>query len=95
MKSKYSSYSHGLRVSDIVYYKYNLSMSFLNSEVCQTYRALVLDREFLYAKQTRFGIRSFFKYKFMCLEKRQFFYEETKNIRTVKYIKGGWLWELG
>lgn len=84
MKSKYNSYSHGLRVSDIVYYKYNL----FNSITSKTYRALVLDREFLYSNQTKFGLRSFFKYKFMCLEKKEVFFEETKNIKTVRYIKG-------
>lgn len=87
MKSKYSSYRNGLRVNDIVYYRYNLGFFDLtNSKI---YRALVLDREFLYAKPTRFGIRSFFKYNLMCLEKRHVFCEETKNIRTVRYIEGG------
>ena len=87
MKSRYSSYRNGLRVNDIVYYKINLG--FLGSLNSKIYRALVLDREFLYAKPTRFGIRSFFKYTLMCLEKRQVFCEETKNIKTVRYIEGG------
>ena len=55
----------------------------------KTYRVLVLDRQFLYAKSTRFGIRSFFKYKLMCLEKREVFFEETQNIKTIRYIEGG------
>ena len=86
MGNRYNSYRNGLEVSDIVFFKYKLD--FFKMLSSKTYRALVLDRELLFAKPTRFGTRSFFKYKLMCLDSKKVFFEETKNIRTIKYLKG-------
>ena len=84
MKQTYSSYKSGLEIGDIVYFKLSGRQFFSNSI---KYNALVLDREFLYENQTRYGIRSFFKYKFLDTTNHKIFDIETKHIKVFKTLK--------
>ena len=85
MKHVYSSYRDGLEIGDLVYFKLvNLApFTYTNSR----FNVLVLDREFLYSNDTRYGIRSFFKYKFLNTSNNRVFDIETKNIRVLKTFK--------
>jgi len=52
----YSSYKSGLKIGDYVHYEYNcIFTTFIE-------RSLVLDREHLFTKETKWGERSFFEY---------------------------------
>lgn len=86
-KSTYSSYKEGLEIGDIVYYDIK---NVIFSHKSPGYSALVLDREFLYEKETRYGIRRFFKYKFLDINsnfKNKIFDIETKHMKVCKTIK--------
>ena len=86
-KVTYSSYKNGLEVGDIVYYNIK-NIPFLTQSL--EYKALVLDREFLFEQETRYGIRSFFKYTFLDIDskiKKKMFDIKTQNIRVLKTIK--------
>ena len=83
MKHVYSSYRDGLEIGDLVYFK--LVNQFFN--INSRFNVLVLDREFLYSNDTRYGIRSFFKYKFFDIANNRIFDIETKNIRVLKTFK--------
>ena len=84
MKQKYSSYRSGLEIGDMVYFKRSFRQYFSNGV---KHNALVLDREFLYENETRYGVRRFFKYKFLDIHKNKVFDIETKYIRVLKTFK--------
>lgn len=86
-KVEYSFYKNGLEVGDIVYYNIK-NIPFLSQS--PEYRALVLDREFMFEQETSYGIRSFFKYTFLDIDSKiikKIFNIETKNIKVLKTIK--------
>ena len=85
MNKKYSSYRNGLEIGDLVYYGSSNSFFF---KYAGKYNGLVLDREFLFKKDTRFGVRSFFKYMMLNIETQQIIEVETQNIKVLKTIKG-------
>ena len=85
MNKKYSSYRNGLEIGDLVYYGSSNSFFF---KYTGKYNGLVLDREFLFKKDTRFGVRSFFKYMMLNIETQQIIEVKTQNIKVLKTIKG-------
>ena len=84
MKQVYSSYRSGLEIGDMIYFKLSNKQFFSNITV---HDALVLDREFLYENETRYGIRRFFKYKFLDIHRNKVFDIETKYIKVLKTFK--------
>ena len=88
---KYSSYSNGLKVGDLVYYEFNNSLQVLPYKNSNSKRlCIVLHREFLFKNETRWGERKFFKYKIIN-SNREIFELKTQNIRILK--RTGALWE--
>ena len=91
-KEKYSSYKSGLEVGDLVYFNILSKHFFVDNT---KYNAVVLGREFLYEKETRFGIRKFFRYTLLGNisgfetqgKTSDIFNIETRHIRVLKTIK--------
>ena len=68
MSNKYSSYTNGLKIGDLINYEYkntpHLSYSSSKSQSRGEF-GIVLYREFLYENSTQWGDRKFFLYKIM------------------------------
>jgi hypothetical protein len=54
---KYSSYKNGINIGDFIKYK-----ATINSFFQYTGKGLIIDRKFLFCKDTKWGERSFFEY---------------------------------
>ena len=88
-QEKYSVYKNGLKVGDLVDYKYYIfgkgkSSGYLLSSI-------VLERKHLFNKDTRWGPKGFFEYKMMninskfLIEERKFIKVKTQEI-TIKSV---------
>lgn len=77
-----SSYQNGLSVGDLVYADCHI-FSFFKQKL----NLLILEREFLFEKNTRYGLRQFYEYKVLCLENNDFFKTKTQNLRVYKITK--------
>ena len=86
MNKKYSSYTNGLKIGDLINYEYKnfpyLSYSSSKSKVRGDF-GIVLDREFLFQNTTLWGPRKFFIYSIMNLD-GSFYKLETKYIKILK-----------
>jgi len=78
-----SSYQNGLNVGDLVYAEYNIF-----SLAKKKLNLLVLDRTFLFSKDTRYGLREFYNYSVYCLENNMHFKASTQELKVIKIIKG-------
>lgn len=79
-----SSYSKGLEVSDLVTFMHKV----FKNQFSGPRTALVLDREYLFENDTKYGIRKFFNYKMLDMKSNKVYNLKTKDIKVVKIIKG-------
>ena len=79
-----SSYSKGLEVSDLVTFMHKV----FKNQFSGPRTALVLDREYLFENDTKYGIRKFFNYKMLDIKSNKVYNLKTKDIKVVKIIKG-------
>ena len=77
-----SSYSNGLNIGDLVYVDYSF---FFN--IKQKLNLLILNRRFLFEKNTRYGLRQFYEYDVLCLENNESFSVKTQDLRVYKITK--------
>jgi len=82
MKDNYSVYKSGLKKGDFVSYRREsfFSNSFSKKETC-----IVLNKEFLFTNETKWGDRKFFIYDVMNLN-RKFYKIKTQNMKILKRI---------
>lgn len=82
MKDNYSVYKSGLKKGDLVSYRCEsfFSNNFDRKETC-----IVLNKEFLFTNETKWGDRKFFIYDVMDLN-RKFFKIKTQNMKILKRI---------
>ena len=78
-----SSYKNGLNVGDLVYAEYSIF-----SLAKKKLNLLVLDREFLFLKDTRFGPRKFYEYSLFCPDNNMRFKAKTQELKVIKVTKG-------
>lgn len=79
-----SSYSKGLEVSDLVTFMHKV----FKNQFSGPRTALVLDREYLFENDTKYGIRKFFNYKMLDMKSNKVYNLKTRDIKVVKIIKG-------
>ena len=79
-----SSYAKGLDINDLVTFKTKI---FLN-QLSKSKTALVLDKNYLFQNETKYGIKSFFNYKVLDIQNNRVYDIATRDIRVVKVIKG-------
>lgn len=79
-----SSYAKGLDINDLVTFKTKI---FLN-QLSKSKTALVLDRNYLFQNETKYGIKSFFNYKVLDIQNNRVYDIATRDISVVKVIKG-------
>lgn len=83
-KSKYSTYKNGLRIGDLVEYKFHIFGKNMTTGYKMT--SIVLDRKHLFNKETRWGIKSFYEYRMMSLDPKfnqKTFKTKTQNITVI------------
>ena len=92
MDKKYSSYTNGLKIGDLINYEYKnypyLSYSSSKSKVRGDF-GIILDRKFLFENTTQWGNRKFFIYDIMNLD-GNFYQLETKYLKILKRIGVSW-----
>ena len=84
---KINTYKNGLKVGDLVLYNDYLFGKSYSSGYSMS--SIVLDRIFLFEKQTRFGIKSFYEYKMLdtrLKNKRSVYKVKTQNMKINKVI---------
>ncbi len=79
-----SSYAKGLDINDLVTFKTKI---FLN-QLSKSKTALVLDKNYLFQNETKYGIKSFFNYKVLDIQNNRVYDIATRDISVVKVIKG-------
>ena len=79
-----SSYSKGLEVSDLVTFMHKV----FKKQFSGPRTALVLEIEYLFEYNTKYGIRKFFNYKMLDMKSNKVYNLKTKDIKVVKIIKG-------
>lgn len=79
-----SSYSKGLEVSDLVTFMHKV----FKNQFSGPRTALVLDREYLFENDTKYGIRKFFNYKMLDIKSSKVYNLKTRDIKVVKIVKG-------
>lgn len=79
-----SSYTKGLDINDLVTFKTKI---FLN-QLSKSKTALVLDKNYLFQNETKYGIKSFFNYKVLDIQNNRVYDIATRDISVVKVIKG-------
>jgi len=82
MQNSYSTYSKGLMIGDLVFLSHKVW--FMNYNM----NCLVLKRKFLFENQTRYGIRKFFEYDVLSLERNKVIKIKTQDIRVLKTTRG-------
>jgi len=84
---KNSTYRNGLSIGDFVSYKnYLFGKKYTNG---YSMNSIVLERIFLFEKQTRFGIKSFYEYKMLDTSprsKKLVYKVKTQNMKVNKVI---------
>ena len=76
-----SSYFKGLKIGDLIYANYKVSSLFLN---IQNY--IILNKKFLFEKETRYGIRRFYEYDALCIKNSKIVKLKTQDLRVQKII---------
>tara|TARA_B000000557_G_C20593794_1_gene366719 strand:- start:387 stop:638 length:252 start_codon:yes stop_codon:yes gene_type:complete len=82
VNKKKDIYKEGLLKGDLVYL--NHKIGFLNYNM----NCLVLDRKYLFEKETRFGLRKFFEYEVLSLERNKIIKIKTQAIKVLKATRG-------
>ena len=82
MKNYYSTYNKGLMIGDLVFL--NHKIWFMNYNM----NCLVLKRRFLFEKNTRYGIKKFFEYDVLSLERNKIIKIKTQDIKVLKSTRG-------
>ncbi len=87
MIKKNSTYRYGLNIGDFVLYEIYL----FGKKRSKGYdmNSIVLDRVFLFEKQTRFGIKSFYEYQMLdtsTSSRRKVYKVKTQNMKVSKVI---------
>lgn len=77
-------YSRGLKVGDIVSY----SCSSLFKNYFGKHNSLVLNKEFLFQKHTRFGIRTFYLYTMLNINSQKIIEVKTQNMKIHEVVRG-------
>ena len=77
-------YRHGLQIGDIVSY----SCRSLFQSYFGIHDSLVLYKEFLFQKHTRFGIRTFYSYTMFNTDSQKIIEVKTQNIKIHEVIRG-------
>ena len=80
--NKKNTYREGLLKGDLVYL--NHKIGFLNYNM----NCLVLNKEYLFEKETRFGIRKFFEYQVLTIEKNKIVKIKTQDIKVLRTSRG-------
>lgn len=81
-KTSYSAYREGLLKGDLVYLNHKIGFLSYNMN------CLILNREYLFEKETRYGIRKFFEYEVLSLEKNKIIKLKTQSIKVLKATRG-------
>lgn len=79
-----SSYAKGLDINDLVTFKTKI---FLN-QLSKSKTALVLDKNYLFQNETKYGIKSFFNYKVLDIQNNRVYDIATRDISVINVIKG-------
>ena len=75
-----NTYKEGLQKGDLVYLKHKIG--FFNSYIKMN--CLVLDKNYLFKKETKFGMRKFFEYHVLNIENNKLLNLKTQDIRVIK-----------
>ena len=81
MMNYYSNYNKGLKIGDLVTYKYK--NFFNNSSNYSLDIGIILEKKFLFFNNTKWGKRRFFEYKIINLENK-IYYIKTQQMRIIK-----------
>lgn len=76
-----SSYFKGLKIGDLVSANYRGSHIFSKNK-----KFIILDKTFLFEKETRYGVRRFYEYDALCVQSNRLFKLKTQDIRVQKII---------
>lgn len=82
MEENYKAYKSGLKIGDLVSYSYQ---SLFHTNLVVKEKCIVLDREFLFTNETKWGDRKFFVYDVMDIN-RKIYRIKTQNMKILKRI---------
>ena len=81
MMSCYSAYRNGLKVGDLVTYKQKSMWNFYDQN--SSHVGIILEKNFLFSNNTRWGKRKFYEYKMINFENK-IYYIKTQQMRILK-----------
>ena len=77
-----SSYFGGLKIGDLAFISHKSYWGYSKNK-----KYIILDKNFLFEKETCYGIRRFYEYEVMCIERNKLDKLKTQDIRVHKRIE--------
>lgn len=78
-----STFNNGLETNDLVTFKHKI----FKTQFSGPRTALVLDSDYLFKNETKYGTKRFFSYKMLDLNSNKIYSIETRNMRVIKVSK--------